>query len=169
MQDSRACSVYEHTAALFFLLIDNFPLLDCLVTWSLLTLTDADWTCWLAADARVRKLKHRFEHDSDSGHTVHQLYTAYKQYSGGRACCVYQLPNKSRHSRQQMLGKSRSRSTFTESFKKPPDGNMTNITKMPSRTWFAANWNCQWSCRSLRRARSAPGTRRSLWCFSNLQ
>ena len=28
---------------------------------------------------------------------------------------------------------------------------------------------CQCSCRSLRRARSALGTRRSLWCFSNLQ
>ena len=42
--------------------------LDCSVTWSLLTRTDEDWTCWLAADSQVRKHKHKFETDSDSGH-----------------------------------------------------------------------------------------------------
>ena len=35
------------------------------VTWSLLTLTDADWTCWLTADAQVGKHKHECETDSD--------------------------------------------------------------------------------------------------------
>jgi len=52
------------------------------VTWSLLTRTDTDWTCWLTV--RVRKHKHRFETDSDSGHPVHSGYTAYKQYTAAR-------------------------------------------------------------------------------------
>ena len=60
VQDSRGWSVYEHTAVRVFLLTDNLHLLDCSVTWSPLTRTDADWTCWLAANARVWKHKHRF-------------------------------------------------------------------------------------------------------------
>ena len=33
----------------------------CIVTWSLLTRTDANWICWLTADALVPKHKHNFE------------------------------------------------------------------------------------------------------------
>ena len=54
-----------------------------------LTWTDTDWTCWLRADTRVWKHNHKFETDSDSCHTVHRLYTAYKQYTVGCCCwCV---------------------------------------------------------------------------------
>ena len=169
VQDSCGCSVYQHTAVLFFLPMDNLHLLDCSVTWSLLTQTDADWTCWVAANAWIWKHKHRFEHDSDSCHTVHPLYTAYKQYTTGSACCVYQRPTKRRHSRQLMPGRSRRRNTFSKIFKKQHDGNMTNIAKLPSRTLFAANWKLSmivlvfWTCQS------AMGTRQLLWCFCNWQ
>ena len=50
---TRSCSRFFAT--------DNLHLLDCSVTWSLLTLTDADWTCWLTAGSRVWKHKHKFE------------------------------------------------------------------------------------------------------------
>ena len=68
---------------------DNLHLLDCSVSWSLLTQTDADWTCWLIADARVtgREHKHKFETDPDSSHTVHR-YTANKRYTAGCCWCV---------------------------------------------------------------------------------
>ena len=92
-QDSRGCSIYEHTAARVFLSCDKLHLLDCSVTWSLLTRTDADWTCWLTADAHVRKHKHKFETDWDSCHTVHRSYTTYKQYTAGCAWCVQRWQN----------------------------------------------------------------------------
>ena len=58
---------YMNTQLLaFFFSTGNLDLLDCSVTWSLLTRTDADWTCWLTADARVLKHKHKFETDPDS-------------------------------------------------------------------------------------------------------
>ena len=88
VQDSRGCSRYEHAALRVFFATDNLHLLDCSVTWSLLTWTDADWTCWLTADSQVLKHKHKFETDSDSCHTVHRSYTAYKQYTVGCAWCV---------------------------------------------------------------------------------
>ena len=51
--------------------------------------TDADWTCWLAAEARVWKHKHKSETDSDSCHTVHRLCTACKWFSAGCCCrCI---------------------------------------------------------------------------------
>ena len=83
-------SIWTHSCSGFF-----YRLTAC-TCWTAQGLghTDANWTCWLAADARVLKHKHRFEHDSDSCHTVHQWYTAYKQYTTGRACCVYQWPTK---------------------------------------------------------------------------
>ena len=66
------CSVNEHTAVHIFVSTqaDNLHLLDCSVTWSLLTLADKDWTCWLTADTRALKHKHKFVTDWDSGHTV---------------------------------------------------------------------------------------------------
>ena len=88
MQDSSGYSIYENAAVRVFFATDNLHLLDCSVTWSLLTRTDADWTCWLTADARVRKHKHKFETDSDSGHPVHRSYTAYKQYTASCPWCV---------------------------------------------------------------------------------
>ena len=57
--------IWTHSCSLFFL-TDNLHLLDCSETWSLLMRTDADWTCWLTADARVRKHKHKCETDADS-------------------------------------------------------------------------------------------------------
>ena len=76
-ENSRGCSIYINTAVLV-LSIDNLHLLDCSVTWSLLTLTDVDWFCWLTADARVQKHKHKIETDSDWPHStqiVHCLQT----------------------------------------------------------------------------------------------
>ena len=70
---------------------DNLNLVDCSVTWSQLTWTDADWTCWLTADSQARKHKHKFETDSDNCHTVLRLYTAYKQNDAGCCCwCINQ-------------------------------------------------------------------------------
>ena len=86
LQDSRGCSIYEHTPLRVFLLTDNLHLLDCSVTCSLLTRTDTDWTCWLAAHTPVQKHEHKFETNSDSSHTVHRQYTAYKQYTAGSPC-----------------------------------------------------------------------------------
>ena len=56
---------------------DNLHLLNCPVTWSLWTLTEADWSCWLAADALAQT--HKFETESDSGLTINRLHTAYKR------------------------------------------------------------------------------------------
>ena len=86
LQDSTGFSIYEDTAVCFFFPTVYLHLLDCSVTWSLLTLTDADWTCWFTVDSLGRKHKHKFETDSDRGHTIHRLYTSYKQYT---ACCTW--------------------------------------------------------------------------------
>ena len=51
---------YMNTQLFTFFWTDNsdLHLLHCSVTWSLLTLTDVDWTYWLAVDVQVRKHKH---------------------------------------------------------------------------------------------------------------
>ena len=160
LQESCGFSRYQHTAfRIFFnrpILVRQLKLhlLDCTlaVTWSQLTawrgLTQTELADW--------------QYKSESGNTNTNLkltqtaatpytHTTYKQYTTGRACCVYQWPTKRRQSRQLMLGRSRRRNAFSEIFKKPPDGNMMNIAKMTLRTEFAANWkseNCQWSCQS---------------------
>ena len=158
LQESRGCSLYEHTAVCVFLTdwqLATAELLSDLVT------VDADWhrlnllTDWLTVDTQVLKHKHIFETDSDRGHPVHPYYTTYKQYTSGSACCVYQWLTKRSQSHQQMLGRSRRRNAFSEIFKKQPDGNMMNITKMTLSTLLAANWKLSmivpifWSCQEL--------------------
>ena len=77
-------SVWTHSCSHFFF---NWQLLpaDCSVTSSLLTQTDAVWTCWLTADHWLQKQKHTFETYSNStgSHTVHRMNTAYKHYVAG--------------------------------------------------------------------------------------
>ena len=76
VQDGCDCSVYEHTAVYIFFSTDNLQLLDCSVTWSLLTLIDTVWTCWLTVE----------QTDSNSCHTIHRLYTAYNKYTAACYC-----------------------------------------------------------------------------------
>ena len=71
LSQCRILSISTHSCSGFFLPTDNLHLLDCLVTWSLLSQTDTDWTCWLTVDARVQKHKNKFETDYDSCHTLH--------------------------------------------------------------------------------------------------
>ena len=83
------CRLTTCTVTCWTLLSGFTGLVFCSVAWSLLMRTDADWTCWLTADARVRrKHKHKFETDSNSGHTVDRSYTAYKQYTVVMPWCV---------------------------------------------------------------------------------
>ena len=145
LQDSRGCSIYQHTAA-DSSFITNWQLAPAGLHSDLVTV-DANWhrlnllTYHLTVDARVQKHKHRFEYDLDSCHPPSTLeYTAYKQYRTGSACCVYLWPTKRHSSPQLMLGRSRRRNPFTKIFKKQPYGNMMNIAKMTLRTLFAANW-----------------------------
>ena len=67
----QSLNISTHSLSRFFKMTDNLHLLDCSVTWSLLTRIDTGWTCWRTVDARVRNHKHRIETDSDSGHLVH--------------------------------------------------------------------------------------------------
>ena len=78
------CSVYEHTAWQTFFWTDNsldLPLLDCSVTWLLLTLTDTEWTCWL----QVTGSRHT------SPETQTQIWNWLKQlpHHAHIVCCIH--------------------------------------------------------------------------------
>ena len=77
--------------------------LTLIMTW-----TDTEWTYWLAADAWVRKHKHKFENDSDSCSTIHRLYAACKEYTMGSTMAEQVQPQpliatSCRHHPEEML------------------------------------------------------------------
>ena len=142
-----------------------YPLTTCtcwtaqwLGQWSLLTRTDAD-----------RELAD-WQPTHESGNTntdLNMTQTAATQYT--RSTLPTNSTQRSRllcvpisdQAPPQPPADAGQKHTFSEIFTKPPDGNMANIAKMPSRPLFSQRTeNCQWSCRSFGHARSAQGTRR---------
>ena len=85
-----------------FFLTDNLLLLYCSVTWSLLTQTDTDWTCWLKADARVWKPNSNLKLTQTAA-MPYMLYIAYKQYSAGCCWCVNDGRTEASSHAQEML------------------------------------------------------------------
>ena len=67
----------------FFLSTDKLLPLDCSMTWSLLTQTDADWTCWLTVDAPVWKHNTNLKLTQTAATPYTGRYTAFKQYTVG--------------------------------------------------------------------------------------
>ena len=134
LQESRGCSLYERTAVGVLLQTDNLHLLDCAVTWSLLTRTDTDWTCWLTVDSRVLKHKHRFETDRQwppRTPVVHYLQTVH---------CWLLLRQRWQNScilsrwRHHILKKC-----YLRDFKKLPNQNSIDIPMQTSKALFVAN------------------------------
>ena len=121
-----------------------------------LNTVDAHWRrliCWLRAEAWVSKHKHWSAIDSDRGSTVLQLYTAYKQYTTGSGCCIYQWLTKRRHSLRHLLKlcRGRRRHTSSEIFKNQPNEGTKNCQR-------TALYTC--------RARRKHSSRRLLIFFS---
>ena len=129
-------NIWTHHFSRFFLPSDNLHLLDCAVTWSQLTWTDTDWTCWLAADALV--LKHNL------ANTYLKLtQTAATSYTGST------LPTNNTLLRQRWQNScilsSRLMTThmlkkcYLRDFKELPNQNSIDIPMQISKTLFVAN------------------------------
>ena len=165
LQDSSGCSIYEHTAVAFFLPTDNLHLLDCTVTWSLLTLTDTDWTCWLTVDTRLGNTNT----DLNMTRTVATPYTrvALPANSARRAAPVVSTngPPSAATAASWCWAEAEEDTPSARFSRNRPMG-----TWWTSRTWHWGLYsqrteNCQWSCLSFGHARSSQATRQSLWCF----
>ena len=135
VQDSSGCSIYEHTAVHFFC-----RLATC-ICWT------AQWLgqCWrwltqtelansrtdstVTADSRVQKYKHKFETDSDSSHSGHRSYTAYKQYTAGCSYSWYVNNGRTAASSAAVSWRHHcmSKKCYLRDFKKLPNQNSIDI------------------------------------------
>ena len=121
----RGCSAYEQTAVRVFFSADSLHLQDCI---SDLVTDDVDWrrlNCWLTADTQVRKHKHKFATDSDSGHTIHRLYSVHCLQLV--LCWLllmrqrWQLHPQQLHPQPPSITTPWARNAFHEIFRKPPN------------------------------------------------
>ena len=119
-----------------FFLTDNLLLLYCSVTWSLLTQTDTDWTCWLKADALVWKPNSNLKLTQTSCHAiyvVHCLQTAQ---------CWLLLMRQRWQNRSILschLMTTPCKKCYLLDFKKLPNQDSIDILMQPSKALFVAN------------------------------
>ena len=154
--------LWTHSCLRFLLTDWQLASADCTVTWSLLTWNDTDWTCWLVADARVWKHKHKFETDSDSCNTVHRSYTAYKKYTVGYPWCVNdgQL-----HPQQPSHDDTMHKKWYLRDFKKLP--NQSSIFRCRHRRSYLSQTQSINECTS--RSNMPEEGAKGMFCSSTLQ